>query len=170
MDPSWPTKHDEREVPFAIPVLALWTRGILLALAVGLTGVLGVAIWLRPYDEQSKPLTMETHRQLGLPPCTFLWATGYPCPACGMTTSFALLMHGDVVSSLRANWVGTIAAALGLFAIPWSVASLCYGRTLFVRSLERTFTIVAIIMMAALVLRWCFVVWLIHSRGGPSPF
>ena len=35
---------------------------------------------------------MGTHQQLGLPPCNFVTLTGYPCPACGMTTSFALLV------------------------------------------------------------------------------
>ena len=52
---------------------------------------------------------METHRQLGLPPCTFKEMTGLPCPSCGMTSSFALLVRGDVMNSLRANAVGTLA-------------------------------------------------------------
>ena len=50
---------------------------------------------------------MATHTQLGMPPCNFVVMTGKPCPACGMTTSFALLVRGDVGASLRANWAGT---------------------------------------------------------------
>ena len=55
---------------------------------------------------------MATHTQLGMPPCNFVVMTGKPCPACGMTTSFALLVRGDVRASLRANWAGTLIAVL----------------------------------------------------------
>lgn len=34
-----------------------------------------------------------THSQLGLAPCLFLLFTGRPCPTCGMTTSFAAMVH-----------------------------------------------------------------------------
>src|SRR5947208_1542702 len=94
----------------AIPVLGHWVRGSLLAIAAGLALVFGIAAWLNPYDELGLPRRMGTHLQMGLPPCTFREMTGVPCPSCGMTTSFALLMHGDVVNSLRANAVGTLLA------------------------------------------------------------
>jgi Protein of unknown function (DUF2752) len=167
--PSNPTFSDRQEVLDAVPVMATWVRGTLLGLALGLTLVFGIAIWLRPYDEQGLPLRMETHRQLGLPPCSFYALTHYPCPACGMTTSFALLMHGDIVNSWRANWVGTCAALTGLLFIPWSLASVFCKRTLFVRSVERTFTFVVVVFMVMMMLRWGVVAWLIYSRGGPSP-
>ena len=31
-----------------------------------------------------------------MPPCNFVLMTGKPCPSCGMTTSFALLVRGDI--------------------------------------------------------------------------
>ena len=65
------------------------------------------AFRIHPYDADGNPRTSATHTQLGMPPCNFVTLTGKPCPSCGMTTSFALLVRGDVVSSLRANWVGT---------------------------------------------------------------
>jgi len=34
-----------------------------------------------------------THQQLGLPPCTFYVIFQRPCPACGMTTSWAWLLR-----------------------------------------------------------------------------
>ena len=47
--------------------------------------VLMIAVHLEPSSSG-----MGTHHQLGLSPCGFFTETGYPCPMCGMTTSFAL--------------------------------------------------------------------------------
>src|SRR5206468_4474542 len=55
----------------AIPVLHNWVRGTLLGIAAGLVIVFAVAAWLDPYDADGQALRMATHRQLGLPPCTF---------------------------------------------------------------------------------------------------
>src|SRR4051812_44857622 len=85
-----------------------FVRGVLLTIGLGLVTVFGVAFWLNPYQEDGTPRTQATHRQLGMPPCNFLVLTGKPCPSCGMTTSFALLVRGDVGASLRANWAGTL--------------------------------------------------------------
>ena len=48
----------------------------------GCVALLSVAAWLTP-DE----LGVGSHQQLGLPPCSMLTLTGYPCPTCGMTTA-----------------------------------------------------------------------------------
>src|SRR5262249_11389862 len=98
--------------------------------------------------------------QLGLPPCSFVEATGLPCPSCGMTTSFSLLAHGDVVNSLRANWVGTMLAVACLAYIPWAVVSVVRGRTLFFRSLERVMVGFVVALLALMLLRWGLVVGL----------
>src|SRR5205823_3267323 len=100
--------EDMREPLDALPAMGLWVRGTLVGLALGLSAVFAVAVWLKPYDDDGRPLRMEAHRQLGLPPCTFYSLTGIPCPSCGMTTSFALLVRGDVVNSARANAAGTV--------------------------------------------------------------
>src|SRR5947209_922408 len=104
------------------PPLERWVRQALLGIALGLVGIFGLAAWLNPYEEDGQPRTMETHVQLGLPPCTFRVITGVPCPSCGMTTSFALLVRGDVKNSLRANAAGTVLAVIGLAFIPWRLA------------------------------------------------
>ena len=107
---------------------------------------------------------METHRQLGLPPCTFKELTGLPCPSCGMTTSFALLIRGDVGNSLRANAVGTLLAAFCLTMIPWGLATVVRGRPLFIQSMERTLTLVVVTLLTLMLLRWGIVLGL-HWLG-----
>jgi hypothetical protein len=164
--PLLPT-DDTREAVDVVPVLRGWVRGVLLGLALGLVAVFVTAWELNPYDEDGSPRRMETHRQLGLPPCTFYAVTGLPCPSCGMTTSFALLVRGDVGNSLRANAVGTLLALFGLALIPWSLASVACRRSLFVRSLERALTLVVLVLLGLMMLRWALVVGLAWWYGAP---
>jgi hypothetical protein len=102
------------------------------------------------------PKMVGTHRgpPLNLPDCTFKELTGLPCPSCGMTTSFSMLVHGDVWNSLRANFAGTALATLGLLYIPWSLASAWRGRFLFIRSLEMTLFRLSVAFMILLFGRW----------------
>jgi hypothetical protein len=123
-------RHERMDRPKHAPPesLRLWVRGLLLLNAAALVGLFTVAAWLKPYDADGVPLRMASHTQLGLPPCNFVAWFGRPCPTCGMTTSFALLMHGDVLASLRANPGGTLfALGLMLFA-PWSFWASVQGR------------------------------------------
>lgn len=107
-------------------------RAGLVLIGLALSGVFGAAVWLNPYNADGTPRARATHTQLGLAPCQFLSATGKPCPSCGMTTSFSLLVRGDVAGSLRANWAGTVIAVLWAVALPWAVLSAARGRLLFV--------------------------------------
>jgi hypothetical protein len=121
-----------RGAPVATPRSGLIVRLVLLAIAAGLATVFGVAFWLNPYEPDGTPRTMATHTQLGVPPCNFIVMTGKPCPACGMSTSFALLVRGDVAASLRANWAGTLIAVLWAVTMVWALASGLKGRPLFI--------------------------------------
>ena len=49
-----------------------------------------------------------TNTQLGLPPCGFLVATGYPCPGCGLTTSFSHMIRMQVGGAFMANPFGIL--------------------------------------------------------------
>lgn len=56
--------------------------------ALGIAVVFALAALVEP-----SPAGHGTHLALGLGQCTFLQATGWPCPMCGATTSFALMAH-----------------------------------------------------------------------------
>ncbi len=72
-----------------------------------------------------------THQQLGLPKCFFLQTTGWKCPQCGMTTSFAHLVRGQAVQAWNANPCGPILACLlAAVVLPWCVVAGLTGRSL----------------------------------------
>ncbi len=139
------------------PWLAVWVRGLLVLIALGFATVFGIAAWLHPYNADGSPMTMATHTQLGLPPCSMVKLTGRPCPACGMTTSFALLVHGDVGASLHANWAGTLLALFWMSLIPWAAASAVRGRYYFIRSGEALITVAVIVILVVMLGRWAIV-------------
>jgi hypothetical protein len=157
-------EEDLDDLPVAQPYLTWWVRGVLLLIVTGLVGVFTFAVLLNPYKDNGEPrLEGGTHQTwpLNLPPCTFKETTGVPCPSCGMTTSFSLLMHGDPVNSLRANWVGTGLAVFCLALIPWAVASVWLKRPLFVLSLDRAMAVVVVTFLVVMLLRWGFVLLMI---------
>jgi hypothetical protein len=67
--------------------------------------VLVTAACLRP-DARG----LETHTQLGLWPCGWYLSTGFPCPTCGMTTSFASAAHGRYLGSFATQPFGALLA------------------------------------------------------------
>lgn len=114
-----PAMQTQRTLP---PPAGKWVRISLLAIGTMLVGVFGLAVYLNPYNADGSPRTIATHQKLGLPPCNFVVMAGKPCPSCGMTTSFALLVRGDVGASLSANWVGTTLAVVWAGLLVWSFA------------------------------------------------
>jgi len=84
------------------------------AVLCGALSVLALALALSP-----DPTGTGTHTQLGLPPCALLAWAGLPCPACGLTTSFAHIAHLQWSDALRSN-----AAGVPLFAAVLSAALL----------------------------------------------
>lgn len=78
-------------------------RIVFLLLGVALAMLLAIAAWLNP-----DPSGHGTHRQLGLPSCTMVAFFGIRCPGCGMTTSWAHTLNGDIQSGLRCNTAGVL--------------------------------------------------------------
>lgn len=97
-----------------------------------------------------------THTQIGLPPCLLFAATGYPCPACGMTTAFAHAAHGHILAALAAQPFGAILAAAlaaGLLAAPVLAAGrVPVAAVLGWRHGERA----AVVGLVLFVLAWAF--------------
>jgi hypothetical protein len=82
-----------------------------------------------------------------------------------MTTSFALLVHGDLVGALRANSVGVLLAIFCLALIPWALATVLRGQPLFIRSMERTLTWLLVAFLWLMLARWAVVLALAWWNG-----
>lgn len=133
---------------------AWYVRGSLLLIATLLIVVFVVATQVYPYAEDGTPRKSGSHQSLGLPPCNFQVWTDMPCPSCGMTTSFAFLVRGDLWNSVKANWVGTGLALFCAALIPWSLASACRGRFYWVRSIEAPLAILVGVFSVLMLARW----------------
>ena len=91
-----------------------------------LVTLLGVSWRLTP-----DPAGMGTHHQLGLPMCSVRQFVGIRCPSCGMTTSWAHMVRGQVFSSVKANSGGALLAIVAIFTGPWMLLCGLRGRWLF---------------------------------------
>jgi len=103
------------------PIMTLPERAIALAIAIASAVPLGVAVTLVPSASG-----MGTHRQLGLPSCTWPAFFGIPCITCGMTTAFALAVRGSVVSAFLVQPAGALLCglvAVGAVVAAWSAVS-----------------------------------------------
>ena len=113
-------------------------RGLVL-LGVGVGSiVLGLA--MRPAEEG-----LGTHRQLGLPACSFLATTGWPCPTCCLTSSYAYCMHGRFGQVWKSQPFGFILALMSLSLTGVGAAELASGRSLL-RRLRPTWWLVAVLI------------------------
>ncbi len=126
-------------------------RVVLGAIGLGLVFLLAVAAVLKPSS-----FLIGTHQQLGLPPCSFLVLFGIPCPTCGMTTAWTLLMHGELMRALRANCGGVLLAVLAMVAAPWSMISAVRGRWLMWKPNGTAVGWVSAVILAITLVQWGF--------------
>jgi len=116
---------------------------------VALIGLLLTAGMLKP-----DPRGLGTHQQLGLAPCTFRLVFAIRCPACGMTTSWAHLTHGQPLAALKSNVGGTLLGILAIGFGPWLLVSGIRGRWLWKPAGEWTLVVGCIVLMLVIVLDW----------------
>ena len=123
------------------PLKLAWYQRIVMMLAsFGLLGLFGLAGSLQP-DTRG----YGTHEQFGWSPCWFVEHWDMRCPSCGMTTSWAHLVRGNVWESLRSNSGGTALALLSLW-LSWSLlASAFRGR--WIGQLPGRWTGVAVVLI-----------------------
>ena len=110
---------------------SLGTRLFAAALAACALAVLITAAVIQP-----NPAGTGTHRQLGLPECGWLAITGYPCPTCGMTTSFSAAAHVQPLASLKAQPFGA-ALALATSIFFWAALHVAIFGSMLGRLFER---------------------------------
>lgn len=121
------------------------------ALGLGLAALLVMALLLTP-DARGHG----THQQLGLPPCTFKTLFGLPCPSCGMTTSWAYLVRGQIKQAVAANAGGTMLAMLAAIAAIWCFASANRGRKILGNAALRALVLTIAAVVIAAMVQWMF--------------
>lgn len=121
----------------------------LVVVGIGAAAILVVAACLDP-----SPLGFGTHRQLGLPPCTFVALWNMPCPSCGMTTAFAHFVRGHWLAALRSNVGGAILAALATLAALWAFPTAALGRWIVPLPRERTLIFSAFALVGVVLVDW----------------
>lgn len=124
-----------KQLSWMMRILSMTSGIVLLALLV-------IARGLDP-----SPTGFGTHQQLGLPPCTAIVLLNIPCPACGMTTSWAHTTRGNLVAAAQCNAGGMLLAVIAMAFLPASCYFFFRGRA----STDGWFSLVlAICLVAAL--------------------
>jgi hypothetical protein len=121
----------------------------MIGVALGLLALLATAGRLQP-DVNG----FGTHQQLGLPACTAVELFGFRCPSCGMTTSWAFLVRGDIPAALSANSGGTLLGITVIIVCPWLLGSAGVGRWIAVRPSSQKVVILAVVLVMVTIVDW----------------
>ncbi len=90
-----------------------------LLIALGLGGILIISYVLQP-----DPRGYGTHEHLFLPPCYMQFFFHIPCPACGLTTSFAYLAKGSWITAFHLHWMSPVLFLGFVFLFVYSIVCL----------------------------------------------
>jgi hypothetical protein len=133
-------------------------RSMSLFVAVGIAIVFAISALVAPSQ-----VGHGTHLQLGLGQCTFLQATGWPCPMCGATTSFALMAHLHPIQAFLNQPFAAFLFLLSavVFGIAGAEAVDPRGRWWRIfRALEPVESILAAGFLALMGLGWAYKAWI----------
>jgi Protein of unknown function (DUF2752) len=133
----------------SIDCLPKQLRWLCLLMAIGVLGLLAISRSLTP-----SRIGFGTHQQLGLPPCTSLLVFGSRCPACGMTTSWALATRGEFAASISTNAGGFLLALIALAFIPFGCYFFATGRVSRGFWFSTLLTVCLITALAMSILQW----------------
>jgi hypothetical protein len=136
-----PHQHSERYT--RSERLGVFGLGVLLLV------LLIVAFWLQP-----NPAGLGTHTQLGLPGCTMVTLLGIRCPGCGMTTSWAYALKGDLTSAIRANVGGVLLCFLAMATFPFLMWIGIRGRPFETRWFTQVAVTVLLIAIFISIVEW----------------
>jgi len=134
--------------------VGLPTRLLLAMIGAGLGALLAAAVVLEPAARG-----YGTHEALGLPPCTFVMLFDRRCPSCGMTTSWARLLRGNVVGSLGANPGGTLLCLLAMVGSVWTLGSAARGCWLLAVPTDHAWIATCCIVALVTIVHWLIVAW-----------
>ena len=95
-----------------------------------------------------------THEQLGLSPCTFATFAGRRCPACGMTTAWSHLTHGNVYAAVQTHTSGTVLGILAVVLSAWSLTYAVFGGLRVRLPTERILLVMGITMLMFMLVEW----------------
>ena len=100
-------------------------------------------------------------RGLTFDPSLFMYLTGKPDPACGLTRTFAWMWRGDVINAVRVYPLGPLLFVATILATANSAASVLVGKTFRVEMSQRAIRISLILVAAAFAANWASkVIWL----------
>lgn len=141
---DYPTPSMESAATCQTVGLSPTLRALTLVAGVALLALLIIARCLTPESSG-----FGTHQQLGLPPCTAVVLMGIPCPACGMTTSWAYTLRGNLREAAYSNAGGMLLAFIAMAFLPAS----CYFSYSGKASKDGWFSLVlAICLVSALII------------------
>ncbi len=128
-------------------------------IAVGLTAVLLLSLWLKP-----DPRGLGTHEQLFLFPCNFHAMTGLPCPFCGMTTAFAHMAHGQVREAFMAQPMGMLGFIVCVLLLPVAIGAALTGKNAIAAAMKLPWIKISWVLGAMLTASWIFKLIVVLSR------
>jgi hypothetical protein len=136
-----------------------WWRLVAAAAGAACLTVLILAASIRP-----STAGVGSHHQLKMARCGMLERTGIPCPTCGMTTSYAWLVRGNVAASLYVQPMGTffgLVTAMGVW-VGFYIALTGVPALRALRPITQVNWVVPLV--GAIILAWAWKIF-IHVRG-----